>query len=85
MIHGCDIYVDAKIDESKIEEEKSRLMEQMNTKKEYIRALDAKLANGSFVKNAPEKIVRAEMEKRNQTIEQLEKLEEKYKSLDIHS
>lgn len=85
VIHGCDIYVDAKIDESKIEEEKSRLMEQMNTKKEYIRALDAKLANGSFVKNAPEKIVRAEMEKRNQTIEQLEKLEEKYKSLDIHS
>ena len=85
VIRGCDIYVDAKIDESKIEEEKSRLMEQMNAKKEYIRVLDAKLANGSFVKNAPEKIVRAEMEKRNQTIEQLEKLEEKYKSLDNHA
>lgn len=84
IIHGCDIYVDAKIDESRIEEEKGRLLEQMNTKKEYIRVLDAKLANSSFVKNAPEKIVRIEMDKRNQTIEQLEKLEEKYKSLEAH-
>lgn len=82
IIHGCDIYVDAKIDESKIEEEKARLMEQINAKKDYIRVLDAKLSNSSFTKNAPEKIVRIEMDKRNQTLEQLEKLEEKYKALD---
>ena len=70
------------IDESKIEEEKTRLLEQIKDKKDYLRGIESKLNNGSFSKNAPEKIVRIEMEKRNQIIEQLEKLEEKYKSLE---
>jgi valyl-tRNA synthetase len=37
--------------------------------------------NPSFAQNAPEKVVRAEMEKQKSTEEQLHKLEEKYKML----
>lgn len=40
VIYGYDIYVDAMIDESKIEEEKSRLLEQITDKKEYLRAIE---------------------------------------------
>ena len=77
-----EIYVDAEIDDEKIEEEKVRLLEQIEDKKIYLRTLDAKLSNSSFAKNAPEKIVRAEMDKKHQAEDQLKKLEEKYKSLD---
>lgn len=73
--------MDTALDESKIEEEKKRLLEQIEEKKEYLIALEQKLSNSSFAKNAPEKIVRAEMEKRNLAREQLSKLEEKYKNL----
>lgn len=82
MIHGIDIYVDARIDASKIEEERKRLAEQIETKKEYVRTLAAKLKNNAFVANAPEKIVRIEMEKKRVVESELAKLEEKYKSLE---
>lgn len=78
---GFDVYVDAAIDESKLEEEKNRLREQIEDKKSYLRAIEQKLSNGSFAKNAPEKVVRAELEKKNLAREQLEKLEEKLKTL----
>lgn len=81
VIHGVDIYVDAHIDASKIEEEKSRLLEQIEDKKNYLRTLNAKLQNNSFVANAPEKIVRIEMDKKHQVENELLKLEEKYNSI----
>ncbi len=40
-----------------------------------------KLSNTAFTKNAPEKIIRIEMDKKNLAQEQIEKLEEKYKKL----
>jgi valyl-tRNA synthetase len=82
VVGGFEIYIDAQIDEAKIEEERKRLMEQIEEKKEYLRTLESKLANGAFIKSAPEKIVRIEMDKKNQTLEQLEKLETKYHALD---
>lgn len=48
-------------------------------KKDYIRALKTKLSNTQFVKNAPEKVVRIEMDKLHTTENELAKLEEKYK------
>ena len=39
-----------------------------------------KLENNSFVANAPEKIVRIEMEKKHQAETDITKLEEKYKA-----
>jgi valyl-tRNA synthetase len=39
------------------------------------------MSNSQFVKNAPEKVVRAEMEKLHTTEWELEKLEEKAKGL----
>jgi valyl-tRNA synthetase len=53
-------------------------MTQIEEKKEYLRVLDAKLSNSAFTRNAPEKVVRIEMDKRNQAMAQLEKLETKY-------
>jgi valyl-tRNA synthetase len=81
VIGGFEIYVDTQIDPNKSEEEKQKILEQLEEKKEYLRVLETKLANSTFIKNAPEKIVRIEMEKKNQTLEQIEKLEAKYQSL----
>ena len=80
VVHGIDIYVDARIDKSKVEEEKTRLLEQIEEKKWYLRILMTKLENNSFVANAPEKIVRIEMEKKHQAETDITKLEEKYKA-----
>lgn len=82
LVLDYEIYVDAEIDNEKIEEEKNRLLTQIEDKKSYLRTLDAKLSSSSFTKNAPEKIVRAEMEKKHQATDQLRKLEEKYRSLE---
>ena len=81
VIHGIDLYVDTRIDSSKIEEEKERLLEQIEEKKEYLRNLSAKLQNNAFIANAPEKIVRTEMEKKYQVEWELKKIEEKYQAL----
>lgn len=82
VILGFEVYVDAQIDEAKIEEERKRILEQIEEKKNYLRTLEAKLTNSAFIKSAPEKIVRIEMEKKTQTLEQLEKLQNKYESLE---
>ncbi len=78
---SIDIYVDAAIDEEKLEEEQSRLMEVINEKKNYIRSLQEKLKNNAFVSNAPEKVVRLEMDKLHLAETELAKIEEKYKQL----
>ena len=81
VVKNIDVYVDTHIDQDEIEGERTRLKEQIEDKKEYIRILNVKLMNQNFVANAPEKVVRAEMEKKKQAEDQLVKLEEKYASL----
>ena len=81
VISGIEIYVDAHIDAEKIQEELARIEEQIENKKTYIRTLKAKLSNAQFVKNAPEKVVRIEMDKLHATEWEVEKLEEKAKNL----
>ena len=78
---SVEIYIHNEIDHAGIALEKERLMWLINEKKEYIIALDAKLSNTAFTKNAPEKIIRIEMDKKDLALEQIEKLEEKYKKL----
>ena len=60
-----------------VDKEVDRLKIQINDTKEYIAILDKKLLNEAFVNKAPEKLVRAEMEKKEQAKNKLEKLEEK--------
>ncbi len=63
--------------------EKDRLKSEIEDKKQYIRLIDLKLTNKDFVKNAPEKIVRIEQDKKQQAIEQLAKLEAKFAMLEV--
>ncbi len=81
IVNGIDIYVDASIDQEKMEEERMRLLWQIQEKKDYIRTLKEKLSNNAFVSNAPEKVVRTEMDKLHATESELSKLEEKYSHL----
>lgn len=60
-----------------VEKEVERLKEQIVDTKEYIAILDKKLLNEAFVSRAPEKLVRAEMEKKEQAKDKLSKLEDK--------
>lgn len=60
-----------------LEKEIDRLKEQIADTKEYIALLDKKLLNEAFVNKAPEKLVRAEMEKKELAKNKLLKLEEK--------
>ena len=78
---SVEIYIHNEIDHAGIALERERLMGLINEKKEYIIALDIKLNNTAFTKNAPEKIIRIEMDKKNLAREQMEKLEEKYRKL----
>ena len=64
-----------------VEKELARLNEQISDTKEYIAILDKKLLNEAFVSRAPEKLVRAEMEKKEQAKQKLEKLELKLSKL----
>lgn len=82
IVGDIEIYLDAEIDQNALLEEKERIIAQIEDKKSYLRTINAKLSNPSFAKNAPEKIVRAEMEKRNQAEEQLAKFEEKLAQLE---
>lgn len=81
VIDDIEIYLDASIDESAINEEKERLEKEIEDKKSYLRGIEKKLSNPSFSKNAPEAIVRSELEKRRQVEAQLEKLVAKYEAL----
>lgn len=60
-----------------LDKEISRIKEQIEDTKEYISILDKKLLNESFIGKAPESLVRAEMDKKEQAKNKLEKLEEK--------
>lgn len=82
IVGDIEIYLDAEIDQNALLEEKARIIAQIEDKKSYLRGINAKLTNPSFAKNAPEKIVRAEMDKRNQAEEQLAKFEEKLAQLE---
>ncbi len=64
-----------------VEKETERLKEQISDTKEYIAILDKKLLNEAFVSKAPEKLVRAEMEKKEQAKQKLKKLEDKITKL----
>ena len=77
---GVEVYVDT-ANALDIESEKERLKEQNIDTRDYIGILDKKLLNESFVRNAPKELVHAEMIKKDQAKQKLEKLEEKYKSL----
>jgi len=78
VLGDIEVYIDAAVDEAAQALEKERLAREIEDKKSYLRGIQSKLSNPSFVKNAPEQIVRSEMEKRSQAEKQLEKLEEKY-------
>lgn len=54
-----------------------KLREAILDTKEYIAILDKKLLNESFVRNAPDHLVRAEMDKKASAEDKLKKLEEK--------
>ena len=77
---GIEVYVDTSnaIDSEK---EWGRLKDQIQDTKEYIAILDKKLLNESFVRNAPEKLVRAEMEKKSDAQDKLQKLQEKLEKI----
>lgn len=76
-----ELFITIPVNEANTEEEKKRLKEQIENRKEYLRAQDLKLLNADFIRNAPEKIVRIEQDKRAQAADQLKKLEEKFNSL----
>jgi len=57
------------------------LKEQILDTKEYIAILDKKLLNESFVRNAPEALVRKEMDKKTEAFDKLSKLEDKLEKL----
>lgn len=77
VVGDVDIYLDAGslIDH---EAEKTRLKAEIVNKKEYVRTMDLKLTNQEFIRNAPEKIIRMEQEKKRIAEEQLEKLVSKF-------
>lgn len=76
-----ELFITIPVSEANVEEEKKRLKEQIENRKEYLRAMDLKLLNADFIRNAPEKIVRIEQDKRAQAADQLKKLEEKFNCL----
>ena len=80
VVRDVEIYLDtsALID---TEAEKERLKSEIKNKKEYIRIVDLKLTNTDFIKNAPEKIIRIEQDKKRLAEEQVEKLTEKLNML----
>ncbi|QFR39286.1 valine--tRNA ligase [Candidatus Gracilibacteria bacterium 28_42_T64] len=73
---GVEVFIDT-ANALDIGKETERLKEQITDTKEYIAILDKKLLNEAFVNKAPEKLVRAEMEKKEQAKDKLSKLIDK--------
>ena len=65
-----------------LDKERERIRFHITDAKEYIWVLDKKLLNENFVRKAPESLVRAEMEKKEQAQERLKKLKEKLQALE---
>ena len=80
IVRDVEIFLDtsAVVD---VDAEKTRLKSEIENKKDYIRGIDLKLTNQDFVRNAPEKIVRIEQEKKRSAEESLEKLLSKFNNL----
>lgn len=77
---GVEVFIDTS-NALDVEKETERLNEQISDTKEYIAILDKKLLNEAFVSKAPESLVRAEMEKKEQAKQKLQKLEDKINKL----
>ncbi len=79
---GVEVYIDISnaIDNTK---EVERLEISISDTKEYIALLDRKLLNESFVRKAPQSLVREEMEKKKQAQDKLAMLEEKLAKIKI--
>lgn len=77
---GVEVYIDVSnaIDNTK---EIERIELSITDTKEYIAILDKKLLNESFVRKAPQSLVREEMEKKKQAQDKLAMLEEKLHKL----
>ncbi|NVP17381.1 valine--tRNA ligase [Candidatus Gracilibacteria bacterium] len=73
---GVEVYVDTS-NALDVDKEIERIKLQIDDTKEYIAILDKKLLNETFISKAPEKLVRAEMEKKEQALDKLRKLEDK--------
>ncbi len=81
VVDDMEIFIYAAEHRSQGIAEAERLSALIEDKQSYIKTLDEKLLNPNFTKNAPESVVRAEMEKKRQAEEQLQKLREKYEKL----
>jgi valyl-tRNA synthetase len=73
---GVEVYIDTS-NALDLDKESEKLKEKITDTKEYIAILDKKLLNESFVRNAPEHLVRTEMEKKASAQDKLSKLEDK--------
>ena len=80
VVSDIEIYMEALITVD-IAQEQAKLKEQIEAKKAYLRILDNKLINADFIRNAPEKVVRLEQEKKQLAEEHLAKLLAKYDQL----
>lgn len=77
---GVEVYIDT-ANALDIEKEIERINLQIEDTKQYISILDKKLLNESFISKAPEKLVRAEIEKKEQAKDKLAKLIEKLENI----
>ncbi len=77
---GVEVYIDTS-NALDIEKETERLKAQIEDTMQYISILDKKLLNESFINKAPEKLVREEMDKKEQARDKLKKLQEKLENL----
>jgi len=77
---GVEVYIDTS-NALDIEKEAERLKAQIEDTMQYISILDKKLLNESFINKAPEKLVREEMDKKEQARDKLKKLQEKLENL----
>lgn len=75
-----EVYIDTS-NALDIEKEAERLKTQIEDTMQYISILDKKLLNESFINKAPEKLVREEMDKKEQARDKLKKLQEKLENL----
>lgn len=73
---GVEVYIDTS-NALDVEKEIERIKDQIQDTKEYIALLDKKLLNEAFVNKAPERLVRAEIDKKEQAKHKLGKLEDK--------